>query len=186
LQWGDATTPSTDSKGNFNGYASCEATYPTQRPTVPYGKQTVSGSLVSEQGFKPVRGQLTEGRYLTFEMNGYALTSSGGKLTVTATTTSHNTKAQRWVIHQVGGPQATSNSFTLSSAVDGSYLGSSDSTTYTASQAVAFNFVDLGNGGGFSMQKANTGNYYTISTSGTLTKGATAGGFKVFSVTYSN
>ncbi|KAK9461076.1 phosphoesterase family-domain-containing protein [Lipomyces oligophaga] len=35
-------------------------------PPVPYGNQTIEDSLWTEDGFKPVRGSLTEGRYLTF------------------------------------------------------------------------------------------------------------------------
>lgn len=79
----NASYPSTDSKGNWNGYAVCEATYNVTRPPVPYGQQSEATSLVTEEGFKPVRGQLTEGRYLTFEVNGYALTNSHGKLVAT-------------------------------------------------------------------------------------------------------
>jgi phospholipase C len=72
----DAPMPPQDSNGNWIGREQCGKDYlEAKQPSIPYGKQGASTSLATEQGFKRVRGQLTEGRYLTPEMNGYALTN---------------------------------------------------------------------------------------------------------------
>ncbi|KAK5687882.1 hypothetical protein LTR17_026681 [Elasticomyces elasticus] len=153
----NATYPSTDKTGQWNGYAVCEATYNVTRPPVPYGQQTEANSLVSEQGFKAVRGQLTEGRYLTFEMNGYALTSARGKLAASKATSKHNSKAQRFVIHQSGSKYA------IVSAFDGTSVsgpGSMRPGRYSAA-ATKFTSTDLANGQGYAV-KANNGQYLTV------------------------
>lgn len=67
-----------DAKEHGNKASTALDYRPTQRPPVPYGKQEASTSLVSEQSFNQVRGPLTEGRYLAFEMNGYALSAGNG------------------------------------------------------------------------------------------------------------
>ncbi|KAF1983373.1 non-hemolytic phospholipase C precursor [Aulographum hederae CBS 113979] len=142
----DIAAPSVDSKGKYNGASLCQSSHSSVRPTVPYGKQNPTTALATEQGFKPVRGQLTEGRYLTFEVNGYALAAptSGSTVTATTTTSTHNSKAQRFVLHEVtpGG-----NQFTLTSAVTGAAL--------SGLGTLAIN--DLGNGKGYSLQDVATG-----------------------------
>jgi phospholipase C len=164
----NASYPSTDKKGNWNGYAVCEATYRLKRPPVPYGKQSQATSLVTEDGSKAVRGQLTEGRYLVFEMNGYALASSSGTLTATKATSSHNTKSQRFVI------SGSASKFTLR---DGNGKAMSSSANYT--------IVDMGNGEGYSV-KNPTGQYIAINKQGKVMMEKTAKGFATFSVTYSD
>nr|POE72047.1 non-hemolytic phospholipase c [Quercus suber] len=161
------TYPSTDSKGNWNGYAVCESTYKTTRPPVPYGNQTASSALTTEQGFKGVRGQLTEGRYLVFESSGYALSSANGVLSTSTSTAKHDTKSQRFVIHSV-----RSNKFSLTGAADSKSVG-----TYTV--------TDLGNGQGYTLQGSN-GQYVSITGAGQVTTSSTATKFQVFSVTYAN
>ncbi|KAK9246334.1 phosphoesterase family-domain-containing protein [Lipomyces tetrasporus] len=63
--------PHIDAKGDYDGYSLCtEKYYPTlpfSRPPVPYGKQTKQAALWTESGYKQVRGQLTEGRFLVFQ-----------------------------------------------------------------------------------------------------------------------
>lgn len=164
----NATYPSTDNKGQWNGYAVCESTYAHTRPPVPYGKQSEATSLATEDGFKVVRGQLTEGRYLVFAMNGFALSSSSGQLSASKASSQHNDKSQRFVI------TGDSGSFTLTGA-DGKAV--SGSATYT--------ITDLGNGQGYSIKTSN-GQYLTINKKGKTTMGKTAKGFAVFSVTYSD
>lgn len=166
-----ATPSFNTSAGLYDGYAVCEATYATQRPPVPYGQQEASTSLVSEQGFKQVRGQLTEGRYLTFEMNGFALTAGGSNVSATKATSTHNTKSQRFVLNQLA---AGSNQFTVTSALTGKQVG-----TYTLN--------DLGFGNGYTMQSAN-GQFVSIGKNGQVAYSSKActTGFSIFSVTYSN
>ncbi|KAG5970183.1 hypothetical protein E4U58_000641 [Claviceps cyperi] len=68
------------------GPAKCLQDHKTNKPPVPYGagnaNQTIS--LLVEEGFKSARGQLTEGRFLTFEMYGFDLTNVDGKSVGTA------------------------------------------------------------------------------------------------------
>ena len=139
-----ATLPSKDSKtGAWNGYATCEATYASPRPPVPYSNQTAANTLTYEQGFKSVRGALTEGRYLTFEMNGFALQNSGaGTLVAGPASFAHSDVAQRFVVQQVvaGGTQ-----FLVKSAVDGEWVTSVGTLTKEKGQAATFVVTDLGN-----------------------------------------
>ncbi|KAK1092609.1 hypothetical protein LTR48_004005 [Friedmanniomyces endolithicus] len=177
----NASYPSTDDKGQWNGYAVCEATYNVTRPPVPYGQQTEATSLVAEEGFKAVRGQLTEGRYLTFEMNGFALTTANGKLTATKATANHDSKTQRFVIHQNGSKYA------ITSALDStSVLGPGPMRPggYNAA-AATFAITDLGNGNGYSL-KASNGQYLTVGAHGQVSYGHDQCGFSVYSVTYDN
>jgi len=178
----NASYPSVDKKtGQWNGYAICEATYKTQRPPIPYGKQNVSSSLFSENGFKGVRGYLTEGRYLTFEMNGYALTNTNGHLTASKATAAHDAKSQRFVLHQREG-----SGFAITSAVDHSSVtgpGAMRPGGYTAA-AETFTLTDLGNGKGQTLRAGGNGQYLSIGTNGQVSYTHASVGFKVFSVTY--
>lgn len=86
-------------------------------------------NLLVEEGFKPVRGQLTEGRFLTFEINGFALTNVDGKFASTSVAAkNHDDVKQRWIIHKVPDPDAE-NQFYLQSGLDkqfvaaGSFIG---------------------------------------------------------------
>ena len=162
----NATYPSTNNRGKWNGYAVCEATYAQTRPPVPYGKQSEATSLIAEDGFKTVRGQLTEGRYLVFEMSGYALTISGSQFSASKATSQHNDKSQRFVI------SGSARKFSVETAA-----GSSISGTYT--------IADMGNGAGYSIQNSN-GQYLSINKQGKVTMGKTAKGFATFSVTYAD
>ena len=175
-------TPSTNDEGVYDGYAVCEATYPTQRPPVPYHNQTAANTITTETGFKSVRGQLTEGRCLTFEMNGYALANSNNALKASKATAKHALKPQRFVIHQLA---AGGNHFTISSDSNGKYI-TSTTAFGAAAKAVAFAINDLGNGAGHTLQDTATGMYASIGKNGAVTFSKTAKGFSVFSVTYTN
>ena len=179
----EISAPSVDaSTGVWNGYAVCEALYHTQRPPVPYDNQTEASSLVSEQGFKTVRGDLTEGRYLVFEMNGFALTNAGDTMSASSATSKHDTKSQRWVVHQlvVGTPQ-----FTVSSALDGQYISCDGKLVVGNGTAVVVTMADLGNGKGLAISDSSN-NYLFIDKSGHIGWAKKAVGFSTFSVTYNN
>lgn len=177
-----AAPPSTADDGSYNGYAQCEATHPEQRPPVPYGKQSASTSLVSEQGFKSVRGALTEGRYLVLEMNGYALANLGGRiLGATRATRKHDEKAQRWVAQQTA-PGGTA--FNLKSAVHGEYVSPGGKLDLDVSAAQEITVMDLGHGRGYTLQIESTGRYLIIGKGGKVRLSGEPGGFRLFSVTY--
>lgn len=74
-----------------------------------------------EDGFKRVRGQLTEGRYLTFETLGLALASYAGTVVGFAPATrNHSDPRQRWIVHAVG--TGTGTEFYIQSAADKKYI----------------------------------------------------------------
>jgi len=160
--------PSVDSKGKYNGYSTCQSTYSKTRPDPPYGLQKESTALATEQGFKKMRGNPTEGRYLTFEMNGYALASEDGKLVASKATSSHDVKAQRFVLHQDG------SRFAITSVMDGKTVEGLDGQ---------YAIVDLGNGKGYTIQTSK-GQYLRVDKSGKVQTGSSGAGFTVFSVTY--
>lgn len=140
----NASYPSTDSKGNWNGYSVCEQKYKTTRPPPPDGLQKESDALKTEQGFKKMRGNPTEGRYLTFEMNGFALANSGDHLKAIKASTSYNDKAQRFVLHQSGAQ------FSISSAVDNSTISGTD-LKKAGGSAATYTITDMGNGSGYTI-----------------------------------
>jgi phospholipase C len=174
-----ARPPHTNAQGIYDGSSHCEALYAVQRPPVPYGEQSTDVSALSEKGFKSVRGALTEGRYLTLEFGGYALANTGNSdFTTTRATSSHDDVAQRWVVRSLaeGG-----NTFTISSAKDGRYIGSHTSLVHHASGAETYTITYVPSTG-YALQKEN-GKYLTVDGSGTvqITKDATY--FSLFSVT---
>lgn len=174
------------------GTGNCEARYPDPRPPVPYGKQqNVSEALWFEDGFKECVGYLTEGRYLVFEASGHALANPGdssNNVTATPATSNHDDKRQRWVIHYSDGEE--SGIFTVSSALDGRWLGASMSLLPASDhgEAAPLRIRFLGNGKGYSLQYANATtdvSYITINEDGQVALEPTASGsFTAWSVTY--
>jgi phospholipase C len=189
-----ATPPSEDSDGNWDSAVLCQGTYgtPPPHPPAPYGpdNENLDPATLVEDGFKSVRGYLTEGRYLVFEMNGYALTNAGKDatdFTGTRATSNHTSINQRWVVHATGGTALEggegSGTFFITSAVDGRYIADHTSLDNAESGAETFTITDLGNGNGYSLLKEN-GKYLSIETDGTIGIYSTPSGFKVYSVTY--
>ncbi|EED18310.1 non-hemolytic phospholipase C precursor, putative [Talaromyces stipitatus ATCC 10500] len=179
-----AAAPHTDSNGNFDGASLCEAAHPSTRPPVPYGKQTLQDSLYFENGFKKVVGYLTEGRYLTFELNGYALTNpgNGDKVTTTKATAAHDSKNQRWVIH------ASNGTFKISSALDGRFIGDHGKDGIqlgAASDAASFNISFEANSG-YSIQY-NGGKFLAVNPAGKVHAIASdKAQYDIYSVSYHN
>lgn len=185
-------TPHTDSSGNWDASSICVAKYGHFGPPIPYGpeNEALDPSTLSEDGFKQLRGYLTEGRYLVFEMNGFALTNpslTATDFTATKATSGHEDKKQRWVIHQTGGTAvdggAGGGTFTISSALDGRYAKSHTSLGTGVSGAETYTIADLGNGQGYTLVKEN-GKYLTIDNNGVIDIIGTPMGFYIYSVTY--
>jgi phospholipase C len=178
----DIAPPATDADGNFIDVSICQADYPNQAPP-PYGNQAPASQLhlLSEQGFKPVRGTLTEGRYLTFESNGYALTVSGSQSQIAATksTATHNEISQRWIVHvlEEGGTQ-----FNISSAANGMWVSQHTSLSHDVSGVEVYTIEFMG--AGYTLRKEN-GDYLTIDWRGDVVISSSPQSFEVFSVTYS-
>jgi phospholipase C len=180
----DAPAPHTDPNGAYDGAAYCESLYSVTRPTVPYSSQIAADkvSVLSESGFKPMRGSLTEGRYIVLELAGYALANPGNSTTGLAASKavgSHNDIRQRWIVHsQVEG----GNKFTISSAVDARYLAPDSGLVSDVNQAGDF-IITFKTSEGYSLQNED-GNYVSIGSSGSVLLTDQATYFKAFSVTY--
>lgn len=118
--------PHRNREGDLDGAAHCLEQYPSPQPPVPW-KGDGSGHQMGrrvEHGFKPVRGNLTEGRYLVLETGPYALANpslcrAGHRASLTAATRRHELAAQRWVVHavRIGG-----NLFRMRSQPDGQFI----------------------------------------------------------------
>lgn len=169
--------------GNYIGAAKCQAQFPQTQPPVPYGPANANANLtlLMEEGFKPVRGALTEGRYLTFEADGLALANQDGKtVTVTPATAQHDDIRQRWIIHEI---EAGGNEFTIQSAVDRQYIASSfpPKLTNSSDAAQAFTVIYEKNGL-YRLQVGANSTYLSVQ------KGVQYGNkmstFEIFSVTY--
>ena len=147
----------------------------------PYGNQTEGDALFFEDGFKGVRGDLTEGRYLTFEANGHALSTDGRSKQFAATkaTVGHSDIRQRWVLHALE-PEGTS--FHIASAANGYYISQHSSLSTLKSGAEVYNITYMG-GSKYTLKKEN-GKYLNIDARGQLSFTSTPIGYNVFSVTY--
>jgi phospholipase C len=141
-------------------------------------------SSFSEQGFKVMRGALTEGRYIVFELGGYALTNAGKPatdFTAIKATSNHEQISQRWVVHALttGG-----NTFTISSARDGRYIGAHTGLIDNNSGAEVYT-VSFVQSKGYALQKEN-GKYVTIDGNGDVQIVSQVVYFNAYSVTYSS
>lgn len=157
------------------------------KPTVPYGLQDTlysNTSLYTEEGYKKVRGDLTEGRYLTFEADGAALTNPqhGTSISATETTSNHKDIRQRWVLHEA---DADTTRFTISSAVDGRYITMLGTLTSTASEAHTFIITNLGGSKGYTVQTL-TGLYISLSEHEVFLLSIVPTAFSLYSVTYAS
>lgn len=131
-----------------------------------------------------MRGYLTEGRWLVFESNGYALTNPGDKnnqFSATPATSDHETIAQRWVVHE---QSAEGTKFTISSAVDGMFFSHRRKGTHDASDAAVYDVKYIGNSQ-YTLQNQD-GDYINIEAGGKLQFGRQPTPYKIWSVTYND
>lgn len=146
----EAETPHRNAKGLYDGSSYCQAMYAETRPPVPYGEQTVDEALRVEKGFKWVRGNVTEGRFLVFELEGKAVANVNGSIGWGEASPAHDAKEHRWVVHYSGAPGNENDKFTMSSAVDGSVLGEEGNLVTDAQSAATVSIAYVGNGEGHS------------------------------------
>ena len=179
-----APPPHKNAKGVWDGSSHCEATYSVLQPTVPYGKQNSDVSSLSEKGFKSVRGALTEGRYLTIEMNGYALTNPAGKatskkLTSSKATADHADKSQQWIVHQLA---QDGNTFIVGTALDSLYMGNETNLWNNSGIAMPYQIEFQGGSQGYAFMQQN-GKYLQLDSKGHVSVTSKKSGFNLFSVT---
>ncbi|CAN8103510.1 unnamed protein product [Discula destructiva] len=164
-----AETPHKNAQGIYDGSSYCESLYAEQRPPVPYGNQVAEDALATEEGFKSVRGNLTEGRFLVFEKNGQALTNKDGTVSLATGFPAHDSREQRWVVHYVGTPGNDNANFRVSSALDGQYMSADGRMTSDTASGAIVSIAYVGNGSGYTLQMP----------------GLKMSGVSVYSVTYS-
>jgi len=131
-----------------------------------------------------MRGYITEGRWLVFESNGYALSNpsnSNKQFEAKAATADHETLAQRWVVHALSEEGTL---FSVTSAVDGRYLSQHNSLSDSVSGAQTYNITYVGNSE-YVLQKEN-GDYTNILTDGTLSFVDKPTTYTIWSVTYNS
>ena len=182
-----------DTDGNYNGMELCFDFFGFDpKPLPPYGPENANMdmSTLGEEGFKEVQGYLTEGRWLVFEQDGLAIANNGAgakDIVLTEATSGHESKKQRWVIHDQGGApidggKGSSGTYILSSAEDSRYLASHTSLSTSVNGAQTYNITYLGNGQGYSLQKEN-GKYLNVK-DGEIYISSQATGWKAYSVSY--
>lgn len=176
-----AAEPHRDSDGKFDGASHCKGLYPSPQPPVPYSGDGATKDMpgLVEHGFKPIRGKLTEGRHLVFEMKGYALTL-GDKVTTSKASEDHNSENQRWIVHveELGGAE-----FKMSGSGDGRYVCADLKMCDKKSDAAVFE-VSFKGSEGYSLKVKNGGKYLAITKQGELVLQSSSTYWSVFSVNY--
>jgi len=149
-------------------------------PPIPYGKQNSGNSMEVVKGFKSVRGDMTEGRHLTMEANGRALSHANHKLGSSPVNKKRDDKNQLFVVHWLGSAPKD-NRFHITTP-HGVYVTKSMSLSKNKSDAAVFSITDVGNSGGYAVREEKTGKQLSISKDGSISleKGALV---KIYSVT---
>ncbi|EFX01061.1 non-hemolytic phospholipase c [Grosmannia clavigera kw1407] len=180
--------------GPYVGLAACLSAHAVVQPPVPYGSANVAQNLsrLVEDGFKRVRGGLTEGRYLTLEMDGHALANvDGQRIQAAVASADHRDVRQRWILHVQEDEQTLDrppNRFTLQSALDGTYISSCLgrlTANATAAQPLVFSYHAAT--AGFSLALGTDANktHAKLTSSGSVRwDGEATDHFAIYSVTY--
>jgi phospholipase C len=185
---GNVSTLGSDT-GNYVEPSLCLSEYSNIQPPLPYGPANANQnlSLVVEEGFKQLRGKLSEGRFLTFEVADLALTNLEGMVAdITPASANHESISQRWIIHSTGAP----DTFYIQSALDKTYISSFPalgSLNADVNAAQAFTVSYTPNGATYSLTPTgNTGKFIGVMSSSVDWAATEAGQFNVFSVSYYN
>ena len=150
-------------------------------PPVPYGKQNSKNSMEVNKGFKSVRGNLTEGRRLTFEANGHALSHANKKLSTSSAKKSHDDDNQLFVLHWLGS-EPRDNRFHISTE-KGHYITKKLSLSNNKNEAGVFSIQDIGNGVGYKVTETEKNQQVTINKDGSVAYGDSSF-LHIYSVTH--
>ncbi|CDS02082.1 hypothetical protein, partial [Sporisorium scitamineum] len=150
----DVRAASQDSKGNYNGYATCKAKYGALQPLVPWAQKDAE-AWVLEKGFKRVRGTPSEGHFYVFEQSNRALSfdAKAGALSTSAAVGDHSSVDQRFVMHAVSR-QLKNKAFYLSPAAVGveQFVGKDGKLTEDEKKAAVFVFDVAKDGKGYAIR----------------------------------
>ncbi|XWW96233.1 hypothetical protein V2A60_004206 [Cordyceps javanica] len=110
------------------------------RPPIPYGAENAEQDMASlvEEGFKTMRGRASEGRYVVFHTDGYALSNEDDEVGISGDNRRHDKIKQRWILHSLAD---YGNKFYLQSAKDAKYIGEEGEMTSKKGEAQAFTIV---------------------------------------------
>ncbi|TQV93598.1 non-hemolytic phospholipase C precursor [Cordyceps javanica] len=154
--------------GPWVGPSKCLAGYAHGNyPAVPYGKENANQDMngLVEDGYKRIRGAITEGRYITIETDGMGLgrTAKDDKGVVgIAATDKHEDASQRWIITNSDGDRF-GKSFFIQSASDGSFITSSGGLAKDQGQAQAFIFEYEPESATYTIRRAGAGSGQYVS-----------------------
>lgn len=155
------------------------------RPPVPYGEQNITESLWTEDGYKPIRGALTEGRYLVFAMTvrgtDFGLShAEGEKYIRSAEITDFSSKDFRFIVYQQG--DAFSHEFKIKSANSG-YLTSTGKFVSSIDNASVFE-IDYVASKGYTVKVQGQSTYGAVNPGRYLSFKESPVYFDIYSVTY--
>ncbi|KAJ8097233.1 phosphoesterase family-domain-containing protein [Lipomyces tetrasporus] len=157
------------------------------QPPIPYGNQTLQDALWAEEGYKHLRGALTEGRYVVFsqkwKQGTYAIGKYKSSDNIHSLSTASNFSGERYrfIVYQVG--DAFSKEFYIQS-VFGEYLTHSGRFASTKAKADIFS-INYTASKGYTI-KSPAGQYLGTSPYGGITWTDQKSYFDVVSVTYND
>lgn len=159
--------------GPWVGPSKCNGGYSHGNyPAVPYGTDNANAVMdnLVEEGYKEVRGAITEGRYVTIESQGLGLgRAKTGEIIGIAAADKHEDSSQRWILTNSDGNRF-GNSFLVQSASDKTYIGTNGRLTKDKSQAQAFIFEYQASGATYTLRQAGAGNGQYLSFTKRTTK----------------
>jgi phospholipase C len=129
-------------------------------PTIPYGEANLQQDMDSlvEDGFKQLRGSITEGRYITIETDGLGLTrTKKGNVIAAEILKKHQDIQQRWILHTSDNNRFGNSFYLQSAAMDKPYISTNGSLTTDPSDAQPFLFDYTALGATFTLQLDNAG-----------------------------
>lgn len=167
--------------GHYNGADVCQAIYlKNVQPKIPYKHMSSSNTMEVDKGFKRLRGDVTEGRRLTFEAHNRALSHSSSKLGSSKSSDDHDQKDQLFIVYWQGS-EPRDNRFHIATT-DKRYVTKSLGLSKNQKEAATFSLKDMGNGVGYKITELDSKKRVQLSDSGTVSFGDDTY-FQIYSVT---
>lgn len=156
--------------GPWVGASKCQNGYAHGNyPKIPYGKENLAQNMdaLVEDGFKQLRGAITEGRYITIEAaaSGLGLTrTKKGKVIAASGDGAHKDILQRWVLHTADDNRFGKAFYLQSAALEKGFIAPNGRLTKDRKDAQVFLFEYSAAGTAFTLQVqgANGGKYVSF------------------------
>ncbi|PKI82521.1 phospholipase C [Malassezia vespertilionis] len=167
----------------YNGASVCQARFLWDvQPKVPYGEQDEHEALRVEPGYKPTRGDLSEGRYLTMEADGFALSHKDNRLGTGRAHHNHNGEHYRFVLHWKGTDPKDNRFLIATDSEHPMYITKGLKLSKKAHKGALFAIHDKGNGEGYTVTEVGTSKQMSITKDGSVAH-ANYATFIIYSVT---